>query len=323
MKTEKGKNKTERFSSNKRLMYSVIVIFAALIILASLLFLIYSNKPSEPKAAIIDQLNSSQLSSSSFFKNETFVNTATQLLLKRFPKVDYFSDNATVDLYKDLASKNYKMIIWRAHSALNLEQRYVAICSSERYSPNKYTQYSNEQLTLCKITGDENSYFAITPKFIEECMNGRFEETVIILMSCNGLKEGYFQTAEAFISKGAKIFISWNGWINSSHNDHAVALLLDYLINKNNNVSEAVSKIQPYLDPNYGLCIMSFYPQENGDYRIPNYLQKASDQNGSTSVLAPFYEGFKRELFPTRSLKVSVVSKQLCRVDFEEHRRLN
>ena len=38
-------------------------------------------------------------------------------------------------------------------------------------------------------------------------MSGRFEDTVIILMSCNGLKQGYYETAKAFIEKGAKVLI--------------------------------------------------------------------------------------------------------------------
>ena len=237
----KNKGETKKFAQNKRVIYATVAIIT-IIILASIFFYIHPSQPSQPKAAIIDQLSSSQLTPSSRFPNQTFIDTAKELLDQCFPKVDYYSDNATVDQYKLLPSLGYKLIIWRAHSALD-PNKYVAICSSEKYVPGKYEQYSDKQLKLCNITGDPNLYFAITPDFIKECMDGRFEDTVIILMSCNGLKQDYYKTAETFEEKGVKVFISWDGWIDPSDNDHATDLLLDYLINKNDTVSEAVGKI--------------------------------------------------------------------------------
>jgi hypothetical protein len=266
----KNKGETEKFAQNKRLIYATIAII--IIILASIFFYIHPNQPSQPKAAIIDQLSSSELSESSQHKNETFVKEVKELLYKRFSEIDYYSDNATVDQYARLSSLGYKLIVWRAHSALDPEN-YTAICSSERYEPGKYEQYSEDQLKLCNITGDPYLYFAITPYFIKECMSGNFEDTVIIFMSCNGLKKGYYKTAQAFIEKGVKVFISWDGWIDPSDNDHATALLLDYLINKNNTINEAVGNIPQYFSPFYGSSKLEYYPLEVGNYHIPNYKQ--------------------------------------------------
>lgn len=250
----------------------------------------HPNPASEPKAAIIDQLSSSELTETSRFPNQTFVETAKEMLYKRFPEVDYYSDNATVDQYRSLPSLGYRLIIWRVHSALDEDDYFIAISSSERYDPQKYDQYSADQLTLCNITyGDPELYFAITPEFVEECMSGKFEDTVIIFMSCNGLKQGYTKTAETFVEKGVKAWISWNGWIDSPNNDHAITLLLDYLINENNTISEAVLKIPSYYSPLYGLpSTLRYYPRQAADHHIPDYNANNIRNNAGLAVTGIF-----------------------------------
>jgi len=286
VKNKQGESKN--FSHTKRLVYIAIAIITILI--STGFFLNYHpNQPSKPKAAIVDQLSSSQLTETFRFPNQTFIEKAKELLYKRFPEVDYYSDNATVNQYKSLSSSSYKLIVWRAHSALNLENKYIAISTSEKYDSTKYNQYSADQLTLCNITGDPNLYFAITPKFIKECMSGRFEDTVIIFMSCNGLKQGYTKTAETFVEKGAKAWISWNGWIDPSDNDHAITLLLDYLINKNNTISEAVNEVPSYFSPFYGPSALDYYPRpEVADYRIPNYKEVNIARDAGPAVITVF-----------------------------------
>jgi len=285
MKT-KNKGETQKFTQNKSLIYGTTsIVIVIMLILAIFFFRPYFNNPTKPKAAIIDQLSSSELSLGSQHKNETFVNEAEELLYKRFSEIDYYSDNATVDQYAHLPSLGYKLIIWRVHSALDPE-KYIAICSSERYEQGKYEQYSEDQLKLCNITGDPYPYFAITPYFIKECMSGSFEDTVIIFMSCNGLKMGYYKTAEAFVEKGVKVFISWDGWIGPSDNDHAIAHLLDYLINKNYTVSEAVSKIPEFYSSEFGWSELHYYPDpEVANYRIPDYRQNNVSSNVGFMIL--------------------------------------
>lgn len=279
MKTKNKKEETSKSDFNKPLTY-VTVAVVIVIIIAGTFFLLLSNPSSQPKAALIDALSGSQLSEISRRVNETFVETAKEQLYKRFSNVDYYSDNATVDEYARLASKGYKMIIWRAHSAVD-PNHYVAISSSEKNAPGKYEQYSTSQLKLCNITGDPTLYFAITPDFVKECMDGKFEETIVIFMSCNGLNPEYLKTAEAFINKGVKAFISWTGWIDSSDNDHEIALLLDYLISQSNTIYEAVNKTTRYNDPLYGWSKLDYYPKESqvADYRIPDYRQNNIGSN--------------------------------------------
>ncbi len=294
MKAKNKKGESEKFGHSKRIIYITIAI-VTLLILAAVLCL-YPLQSSQPKAAIIDQLSSSQLSPASCFPNQTFIEKATELLDQRFPEVDYYSDNATVDQYKHLPSLGYKLIIWRVHSALDPEY-YVAISSSERYVQGKYDQYSDDQLKLCNITGDPILYFAITPKFVSECMNGRFEDTVIIFMSCNGLKKGYYETAETFIDKGVKVFISWDGWIDPPDNDNAVTLLLQYLIDESETIDEAVNEIPPCYS-SFGPSKLDYYPKTSdvADYCIPNYRQNNIASNARFEATTILRKNFSPKL---------------------------
>ncbi len=267
--------------STRRFIYVAAVIVIILIpAVFSLQF--YLGGQGSPKAAIIDQLGSSKLAEAIRDENQTFLEEAKQLLYKRFSVVDFYSDNATVEQYKQLASAGYKLIVWRAHSALDLNSTYVAISTTDKYGSTNYDQYlENGQLTLCNITGDQTLYFGITPKFIEEIMTGRFQDTVVVLMSCNGLKQGYLKTAQAFEAKGAKVFISWDGWVSTSDNDYGTSLLLHYLINENDTVNSAVGKILPINSPEFGPAKLQYYPQslEVADYRIPDYREHNGPQH--------------------------------------------
>ena len=269
---------------------------AAIIVVVVLTLYFYSTSlthPNQWKAAIIDQLSSSKLDEIIRHENQTFLEAAKESLYKRFSTVDYFSDNATVEEYKRLPYANYKLIVWRAHSALDLDSKYVAISTTDKYGSKSYDQYLNsEQLTLCNITGDANlykMYFGITPKFIKEVMNGRFEDTIIIFMSCNGLKNGYHETANAFEERGVKVFISWDGWVSFFDNDNAVTLLLQYLVGENDTVSAAVDKIPAYLS-DFGWTKLRYDPNntEAADYRLPNYKENGIAMNTSPMTLTIF-----------------------------------
>jgi len=299
----KEKNKQSKFSLDRRLAYATIAIISVLIFTVVFLYA-PPTQLSQPKAAIIDQLSSSQLTETSRFPNQTFIKTAKEMLYQRFTKVDYYSDNATVGQYKSLPSQGYKLIIWRAHSALNNKTKYIAISTSENNGSKKYNQYSNDQLTLCNIINDTKFYFAITPNFIKECMSGRFEDTVIVFMSCNGLKKNYYKTAEAFIEKGVKVFISWDGWIDSPNNDHAITLLLDYLINKNNTISEAINEILRaglHPPPSYGPSTLDYYPRpEAAGYRIPDYKENSILTNAEFAAKTFFSKSELRHTLQSR-----------------------
>jgi len=238
----------------------------------------------------VDQLGSSKLGVATRHQNLTFLESAETLLQERFSAVDYYSDNATVEQYANLASLGFKLIVWRGHSALDNSSGYVALASTDKYGFKDYDTYlANDQLALCNITGDANLYFGITPKFIEQIISGRFTDTVIFLMSCNGLNPDYLKTAQAFQNKGAKAVISWDNWISSFDNDGAADALLQYLINKNYTISEAVSQIPP-LSPEYGWAYLRYYPSDVSNYYIPDYRQSTA-QAVAAAILPVFRKG--------------------------------
>lgn len=263
----------------KRLVYLTTAIIIVILAPIVYFYLAFPGQPSQPRAAIIDQLGSSRLDEAIRHENESFIETTREFLYKRFSAVDYYSDNATIEQYRQLGSANYKLIVWRAHSALDQGSKYVAISSTEKYAEGEYDEYlDTEQLTLCNITGEADihkMYLGITPKFIREVMNGRFEDTVIILMSCNGLRSGYHETARAFEEKGVRVLISWDEWVSSFDNDDGAGLLLQHLINENDTVSGAVGKTPTY-SPELGGARLMYDPSAAADYRIPDYRQNES-----------------------------------------------
>jgi len=310
------------------------MIYAALIIIIIIVPTVFilqllTSRPNTPKAAIIDQLSSSHLYPTSQHPNLTFIDLARSLLSQRFDTIDYYSDNASVENYKQLPSKGYKVIIWRAHSALDLGSKYVAISTSDRWDLTSYDQYEqNGQLTLCNITGDPHLYFAINPRFITEVMAGRFEDTLIILMSCNGLKAGYTETATALQDKGAKVLISWDGWIGFADNDDATARLLNYLIVENDTVSGALDKVNKikYSSPEFGQSKLWYYPDilEAGNYRIRDYREVTTSRIESAATPAcireqravvPCLRSSKNEQCLWQLSSACTVLKQPCSAD--------
>jgi hypothetical protein len=267
-------------------------IYAAVALIVILIPAIYFysaslSQPAEAKAAIIDQLGSLKLDPPIRDVNQTFIESATELLHKRFSIIDYYSDNATVEHYSKLASAGYKLILWRAHSALDLKKNYIAISTTDKEGSINYDQYPGNSLTLCNITGDPTLYVAITPIFIEQAMTGTFQDTVIVLMSCNGLQQGFLSTAQAFETKGVKVLISWDNWISTYDNDYGTNLLLQHLIDENDTVSMAVSKIPLSSSPEFGLARLQYDPHTPNvaNYVIPDY-RKHDSTNSALMIVS-------------------------------------
>ena len=287
------KRQTTAPTRNRKLVYAAAALMVVLIP-AVYFYSVSLNQPSEAKAAIIDQLGSSKLDKAIRDENQTFLESAKELLYKRFSVIDYYSDNATVEQYRQLASAGYKLILWRAHSALDLDTKYIAISTTEKNDSISYKQYYSlyydGKLTLVNITGDPTLYWGITSTFIDQVMTGTFQDTVIVLMSCNGLQQDYLLTAQAFEAKGAKVIISWDNWVSTSDNDYATSLLLQYLIDENDTVSVAVSKIPLSSSPGFELARLQYYPHspDVANYVIPDY--RKHDGTNSALMIVPFSE---------------------------------
>jgi len=226
---------------------------------------------SQLRAAIVDQLSLT-------FPNQTFIQTATNILKQAGYTVDYYpGERVTVEFYRNLPTYNYGLIILRVHSTTG-GQPLIALFTSETYSKSKYVY---EQLT-CKVcpvaySTEEASigigYFGITPSFVESSMNGKFANTIVIMMGCEGLHNT--KMAEAFTEKGAKVYISWSRAVLASHTDRATSRLLQYLITKKETIKQGVNDVMKEVgaDPAYE-SLLTYYPVKAGEQKIQDTMSR-------------------------------------------------
>jgi hypothetical protein len=230
-----------------------------------------SQESSQPKAAIVDQLSLT-------FPNQTFIEVATNILKQAGYMVDYYpGEKVTVEFYKNLPTYGYEIIILRVHSsAAELQGKEfvetpVGIFTAEQYSQTRYVyEQLTDQLVIASYTMPQPPYyFAIVPKFVTQSMKGTFKNTIVIMMGCEGLNNT--KMAEAFIQKGAKVYMGRKGSVSASHTDTATISLLQHLITEKQTVKQAVENTMKEVgrDPTYN-SQLTYYPTNAGQYTIKN-----------------------------------------------------
>jgi hypothetical protein len=218
------------------------------------------------KAVIVDQLSSVR-------ENEAFVANVTEELEEYGFQVDlYQGDNVKVDLYGDLATHGYKLIIFRAHSGLLAEngvtQDRTVLFTNEGYSQlSHYDDQLHDRLVMARVGEGYPMVFGIPPKFISESMQGKFDDAVVIMMGCSGLFER--DLAQAFVDKGASAYIAWNGTVELNYVDEATPYLVEQLCSGNITIKEAVDSTMDIIgpDPEHGAGLEYYptYPLDSGD----------------------------------------------------------
>jgi len=251
-------------------MYGLITAAVATCLL--IFFLLSAENPipdgtAGPKAAIVDHLSGSH-------PNQTFVETSKSILANAGFKVYYYSKAAvTVDFYRNLPSMDFDVIVLRVHSAVSEGSDLLVFFTSERFNDFKAgTTYLSDflsdppRLVRAMIYEGADPYFGITPSFVQS-MNGEFEDTLILMMGCNGLDPAHTSMAEALIDKGAKVYIGWDELVSPFHTDHAITCLLQKLFVEKKTVQIAVeetnSEVGP--DPTYK-SRLSWHPFEGGSF---------------------------------------------------------
>ncbi|MCJ7510556.1 MAG: hypothetical protein MUP14_06690 [Dehalococcoidia bacterium] len=233
----------------------VSVAAVALVVVALVGGLLFHNlssgggPPAEPRtAAIVDQV-------SLYEANPEFIAAATGLLQGAGYAVDYYpGEGVTVDLYRELPTHDYDLIVLRSHSA-RLRKVWrdelldeVVVFTSEPYSPTRwYEDQKAQRLAEVRYYEGGDEYFGIRAEFVRAGMRGEFEGATIILMGCDGLQSQ--TTGQAFLDKGASAFISWDGPISWSHSDAATERLLELLLIEGLTTEDAVSQTEAELGP--------------------------------------------------------------------------
>ncbi len=230
-----------RQMSSKVIIISVLVISIG--ITSSILYQDYiqgdSLSQSIRKAAILDQLYDD-------FPNESFQNKATEYLEAAGYQVDlYTTDEITVDFYKKLPLMNYEFIVLRTHGGPGLEGGSTTLTTGEKFRENKHLkEILNEQIgasipiiRMTEIKGQsdevilENSYFDINSKLVDNAMEGRFSDTVLVIGGCSALNSTVL--AESFVSRGVSSVVGWNGLVGDRDNDRiTLAFLKEVLVNE-------------------------------------------------------------------------------------------
>lgn len=258
------KVRSKRHQLRRRPTYLLVVVAAS----ALVVFLVYSALgpktavDSTSKIAIVDQLSAQ-------WPDPAFNRTIHGILNQTGLKVDYYpSEDVTVDFYRTLPSHNYRLIIFRVHSTSETGAEdmppWVVFFTSENYSN---TAHVSEQLDMrvvyVKFPDMTQLYFGITPTFVQTSMEGKFNGTTVIAMGCEGLNQTTM--AEAFIQKGAKAFISFDGPVSESYTDNTTVYLLRHLVIENQTIQEAVAQTMNDVgaDPQFK-SVLKFYPANAG-----------------------------------------------------------
>lgn len=277
MRRRKAKPKPAEKKSRRRKTTETLGYLALITVIILIVGLYYSSsqkatdenvKPeaSGSQAAIVDQLGD-------IYPNQEFIQAVYKDLTSAGFKVRiYLHDEVTIDFYRSLPSRGYKIIVFRVHSAIPLKELVrrsypikgepVFLFTNEPYDKNRYLpEQLTDQIVQVQVSNSSPSYFGIGPEFVKQSMTGRFPGTLIILSSCAGLYSS--DLADALIERGASAIVSWNVLVDLSQTDRAIAFLMKELCVEQLNVKQAVettmSEVGP--DPKYGATLL-YYPTE-------------------------------------------------------------
>jgi len=215
-----------------------------------------------PRAAILDQLHDD-------IPNKAFQEKATEYLHEAGYEVDIFTtEQLDVDFYKTLPKMNYEFIVVRSHAIGSdgpdyFEEEPVSIFTGEKYADDKYIQEqlfgqlgkgapyqssavevsvdlsglgksnSSEGNTIessWSLLDTTNPYFLVGSKYVDDLMEGRFPNSVIVLAGCSTISNP--SLAKSFVNRGASQVLGWDRLVGSDRNDRVtLAFLENFLVN--------------------------------------------------------------------------------------------
>jgi len=193
----------------------------------------------------------------------------------------YQGKEIDVKFYRELPEHGYQIIILRAHSGLMalretptvLAEKTTYLFTDEVYTERKYVaEQVGDQMVPAEMTKDYPRVFAINSKFITKSMNGRFNNTAIIMMGCSTLCVE--DMAAAFSLRGASTYLGWDRFVNIDHVDEATIYLVKKLLVNEFTVEKAVAATmaEKGRDPVFG-AILKYYPPQSGDKTIRELIK--------------------------------------------------
>lgn len=223
------------------------------------------------RAVIVDQLAATH-------PNATFVAEATAALEAAGFDVDYITpDEVTVDLYRNLPSEGYGVVVLRTHATAEVG----AVGQDPR--PGPVTLFTNERpdgahagdreagrLARVAYLGNddpfEDNYLGIRAPFVRDAMTGRFDRSLVVAMGCQGLDRS--DMAHAFLARGAGAYVAWHRLVPADRTDAAAVTLLEEIAGGSelgDAVEAASSGVGP--DTRYG-STLGFVPPSASDAAV-------------------------------------------------------
>jgi len=156
----------------------------------------------------------------------------------------------------------------------------TVLFTNEPYTESGYPlEQVYEQLVMGGACEGCPMMFGITPKFVraegvvghDRDMEGTFDDTVIIMMGCSGI--ALPDLAEAFVDKGASVYLAWHRSVELYYVDEATPYLIRQLCSEKLTIEEAVDSTMAVkgADPEYG-AVLEYYPSRNGDETLKELI---------------------------------------------------
>jgi hypothetical protein len=218
-------------------------------------------------AAIIDQLSLTE-------PNPEFVASTTQALQQAGYVVDYVpGEKVTVDLYRQLPSRDYGLIILRTHQGRVAQEQEADLFTGEPYSQTAYLgeqrahRLGRARYNYVYVTGPQTDQFGVQASFIRQSTVGRFPHSLVIMMGCDGLRSDTL--AQAFLDKGASAVVGWSDRVSPGHTDAATQKLLFDLLRRKLPLSAAVAQVKSEVgpDPSFG-GELRLFPASGAGFRL-------------------------------------------------------
>jgi hypothetical protein len=248
MSRKYGKKKVRKKRSKKKIL--LLLLFAVLVVgVVSYLGLYNPSRSTETKtiirrAALIDGLSEDA-------PNPSLTAEVSSLLRSAGYEVTIFNGSkVNVELFKNLPNMGFTLIIMRLHGGRIQQPIGLFIGSGIFAEPFREGKYEYEYYSgyflkgVAYIGGKE--YFVITPAYVSEKFQGRFPDSVIIILSCYSMWDQVL--ASSFIERGASIFVGIDHKADVKYLDR-VGLELIKNISQGVGIEEAVSKTMEKIGP--------------------------------------------------------------------------
>jgi hypothetical protein len=192
------------------------------------------------KAAIIDQLNPARA-------NPDFIARVKTILENNGLSADYFSgETVTLELYRQLPARGYRLIIFRAHSGLlgngsKADQKTCLFTNQPYHQLSELLDQLANRVVKAAVNNDP-PLFGIGADFVSSSMRGRFNNTLILMMGCSSCDKD--DLAQAFLTKGAAAYFGWNTEVNLKYDEDVTLRLLDRIFEGKSIETSALQAIQ-------------------------------------------------------------------------------